>query len=92
MEIDEEKVDEVVLALLYLTTFKDIPRCRAGKVTVGMSSIDFIRRVTFRIPRRTQDLFCWLRKVCSGPAICSRNTTRSSDPVGSEPDSDGSAF
>lgn len=26
MEIDEEKVDEAVLALLYLTTFKDKPR------------------------------------------------------------------
>ncbi len=31
MEIDEEKVDEVVLALLYLTTFKDKPRWRAWK-------------------------------------------------------------
>ncbi len=29
IEIDEEKVDEAVLALLYLTTFKDKPcwRC-----------------------------------------------------------------
>jgi uncharacterized protein DUF6429 len=31
MEIDEEKVDEAVLALLYLTTFKDKPRWRAWK-------------------------------------------------------------
>lgn len=31
MEIDEEKVDETVLALLYLTTFKDKPRWRAWK-------------------------------------------------------------
>jgi hypothetical protein len=31
MEIDEEKVDEVVLALLYLTSFKDKPRWRAWK-------------------------------------------------------------
>jgi hypothetical protein len=29
MEIDEEKVDEAVLALLYLTTFKDKPYWRA---------------------------------------------------------------
>jgi hypothetical protein len=31
MEIDEEKVDEAVLALLYLTTFKDKPCWRAWK-------------------------------------------------------------
>ena len=29
MEIDEEKVDEAVLALLYLITFKDKPNWRA---------------------------------------------------------------
>ena len=31
MELDEEKVDEAVLALLHLTTFKDKPRWRAWK-------------------------------------------------------------
>ncbi len=31
MEIDEEKIDEAVLALLYLTTFKDKPNWRAWK-------------------------------------------------------------
>ena len=31
IEIDEEKVDEAVLALLYLTTFKDKPYWRAWK-------------------------------------------------------------
>lgn len=31
MEIHEEKVDEAVLALLYLTTFKDKPCWRAWK-------------------------------------------------------------
>ena len=31
MEIDEEKVDKAVLALLYLTTFQDKPRWRAWK-------------------------------------------------------------
>lgn len=30
-KIDEEKVDETVLALLYLTTFKDKPCLRAWK-------------------------------------------------------------
>ena len=31
MEVNEEKVDDMVLALLYLTTFKDKPRLRAWK-------------------------------------------------------------
>ena len=31
MDIDQEKVDEMVLALLYLTTFKDGPGLRAWK-------------------------------------------------------------
>ncbi len=31
MEVDEEKVDDMVLALLYLATFEDKPRWRAWK-------------------------------------------------------------
>lgn len=31
MDIDQEKVEEMVLALLYLTTFKDGPGLRAWK-------------------------------------------------------------
>ncbi len=31
MEIDEEKLDEVVLALLYVTKFKDGPNTRSWK-------------------------------------------------------------
>src|ERR1700674_485421 len=31
MEVNEEKVDDMVLALLYLTTFEDKPRLRAWK-------------------------------------------------------------
>jgi hypothetical protein len=31
MEHDEKKIDEMVLALLYLTTYKDGPRMRAWK-------------------------------------------------------------
>ena len=31
MDIDEDKVDDMVLALLYLTTFEDKPRLRAWK-------------------------------------------------------------
>jgi hypothetical protein len=29
MKLNEEKIDDVVPALLYLTTFKDTPRLRA---------------------------------------------------------------
>ena len=31
MHVDEDKVDDMVLALLYLTTFEDKPRLRAWK-------------------------------------------------------------
>jgi hypothetical protein len=31
MEVNEEKIDDMVLALLYLTTFEDKPRLRAWK-------------------------------------------------------------
>jgi hypothetical protein len=31
MDIDEEKVDDMVLSLLYLTTFEDEPKLRAWK-------------------------------------------------------------
>ena len=31
MDVDEDKVDDMVLALLYLTTFEDKPRLRAWK-------------------------------------------------------------
>jgi hypothetical protein len=31
MEVDQEKIDDMVLALLHLTTFEDKPRLRAWK-------------------------------------------------------------
>ena len=31
MKLDENKIDDAVLALLYLTTFQDSPGCRAWK-------------------------------------------------------------
>src|SRR5580704_10684356 len=31
MDVNEEKIDDMVLALLYLTTFEDKPRLRAWK-------------------------------------------------------------
>jgi hypothetical protein len=58
MEIDEEKVDEAVLALLYLTTFEDKPNWRAWRVTIGIPSIGSIRRVTSRILLRKQNQSC----------------------------------
>ena len=36
MEIDYEKVDEITLALLYLTTFKDKYGLRPGRAMTGM--------------------------------------------------------
>jgi hypothetical protein len=39
MKIDERKVDEISLALLYLTTFRTKGDSERGKATVGMFSI-----------------------------------------------------
>jgi len=53
MEIDEHKVDEISLALLYLTTFtrsKTTGDSEPGKVTVGMFWIDRMRAATLTIP------------------------------------------
>jgi hypothetical protein len=55
IEIDEEKVDEAVLALLYLTTFKDKPYWRAWKGHNWDSLDRLIRRVTSRIPPQKQN-------------------------------------
>jgi hypothetical protein len=46
MEIDEEKVDDMVLALLYLTTFEDEPRLRAWKGH-NWDSLDRLHRKDF---------------------------------------------
>jgi hypothetical protein len=50
MEIDEQKVDEISLALLYLTTFQGKFGFRAWKATVGMFWIDCVRAATLTIP------------------------------------------
>jgi len=57
MEIDKERVDEMVLALLYLTTFKDKPGGH-GKVTTGIPSIASIKGATSRTRRRKQSRSC----------------------------------
>ena len=46
MEVDEEKVDDMVLALLYLTTFEDKPRLRAWKGH-NWDSMDRLHRKDF---------------------------------------------
>jgi hypothetical protein len=46
MEIDEQKVDDVVLALLYLTTFKDKHGMRAWKGH-NWDSLDRLHRKGF---------------------------------------------
>jgi hypothetical protein len=46
MEYDKDKVDEMVLALLYLTSFRDKNATRAWKVWIGNQWIDCMRKVT----------------------------------------------
>jgi hypothetical protein len=58
MENDEEKVDDTVLALLYLLPLRISHDGGHGRVRVGMSSIDCIRKDTFRIQPRRQNLCC----------------------------------
>jgi hypothetical protein len=99
MEIDEEKVDEAVLALLYLTTFKDKPRWRAWKGH-SWDVLDRLHQKGYISDPATKAKSVLLsEEVRNGPAICSRNTSRSSNPVypptsmlRSEPDSIGAGF
>jgi hypothetical protein len=58
MDIDKDKVDDMALALLYLTTFEDKPRLRAGRATVGTSSIVYIARTTSPIQQQRRDQSC----------------------------------
>ena len=49
MDYDRNKVDEMVLALLFLTTFEETPLGRGlGKDTTGTCLIDFMQGATFR--------------------------------------------
>ena len=71
MDIDEDKVDDMVLALLYLTTFEDKPRLRTWKghsweVLDRLHSKDYISDpatkarsvvMTEEGARRSQELF-----------------------------------
>jgi CRISPR/Cas system CMR-associated protein Cmr1 (group 7 of RAMP superfamily) len=54
MEYDEDKVDEMVLALLELTTFKEGMGIRASKGMTGTLWIAFTRGGTFPILRTQQ--------------------------------------
>ena len=59
MEIDEEKVDDMVLGLLYLTTFEDKPRLRAWKgARLGCLRSFCIGRNTSPILQRKQNQLC----------------------------------
>jgi len=55
MDVDEEKVDDMVLALLYLTTFEDKPRLRAWKGHNWDALIVYIGRITSPIQQRRQN-------------------------------------
>lgn len=59
MEIDEEKVDEAVLALLYLTTFKDKPNWRAWKGH-DWDSLDHLHHKGFISDPATKARSVWL--------------------------------
>ena len=54
MEYDEDKVDEMVLALLHLTTFTDGMAREPGKRMTGAPWIGFTREDTFPILRARQ--------------------------------------
>ena len=78
MEINEQKVDEISLALLYLTTFKDKVSFRAWKSTVGMFWIACTRTVTLMIPAPRPNQSCLRTRVCSDPKFSSKNISPNS--------------
>ena len=51
MDYDEDKVDEITLELLWLTSFKDPVGVRAWRDKTGKRWSDFTQRVSFLIPR-----------------------------------------
>jgi hypothetical protein len=85
MEIDEEKVDEAVLALLYLTTFKDKPNWRAWK-SHNWDSLDRLHQKGYISDPATKAKSVLLtEEVRSGRKICLRNTSQNSGRIYSEP-------
>ena len=51
MDYDRDKVDEMTLALLWLTSFKDPVGVRAWKGRTGTQWNDFTQRASSLIPR-----------------------------------------
>ena len=58
MEIDEQKVDEISLALLYLTTFKDKFGLRAWKSHNWTFWIAYTKVATLTIPKAKPSRWC----------------------------------
>jgi hypothetical protein len=59
MEVNEEEIDDMVLALLYLTTFEDKPGLRAWKGH-DWNALDRLHRkkITSPTQRRKQNRLC----------------------------------
>ena len=51
MDYDPDKVDEMTLALLWLTSFKDPVGCEPGRARTGTQWNDFTQRASSLIPR-----------------------------------------
>ena len=58
MDYDQEKVDEMTLALLWLTSFKDPVRVRPGRGRTGKRWSGFTQRASFLIPRAKPNRWC----------------------------------
>jgi hypothetical protein len=55
MEVNEEKIDDMVLALLYLTTFEDKPRLRAWKGHDWNALTVYTAKISSLIQQRKQN-------------------------------------
>jgi hypothetical protein len=62
MDIDEDKVDDMVLALLYLTTFEDKPSLRAWKGH-SWDVLDRLHRKAYISDPATKAKSVWLTEV-----------------------------
>ena len=58
MDYDQDKIDEITLALLWLTSFKDPVGVRAWKGQDWETMSDFTQRDSFLIPRAKLNRSC----------------------------------
>jgi hypothetical protein len=72
MDIDTEKVDEAVLAVLYLTLHDMSAR---GRASIGTPWLGYIRRGSSNSPQESRSRWCSQTKVSAGPSIVSADTS-----------------